>query len=157
MKRPYSSCLLLLLIIAGTSCKHNSADYTITGDYMIIGRAGGFVALPYDTYYLISGSQLREDTTVPYAAIPDDISKFNFNIVMPASKYDSVKNLPASIPSELLGRNNQTIGSYIPDAGYTDIRTSINGVAYKWIFAPDQSSSSPAIHHFLDSVAIVFN
>src|ERR1019366_2256279 len=106
MKPVFSFCVLLLFIIADTSCMHKSNNYTITGDYMIIGHPGGFVASPTINYYLISNGQVREDTTVLYGVLPDDISKFNFNIVLSAAKYDSVKNLPSSIPSELLSRNN---------------------------------------------------
>jgi hypothetical protein len=158
MKHFFAFAAPLLLLFTFASCTHKGADnkYVISGDYMIIGHPGGFTTRLTDIYYIISDGQLRADTAVPYGGGPDDINKFNFSVVMPVAKYDAVKNVPASIPSELLSRNNQTIGSYIPDVGYTDVRTSVNGTAYKWSFAADQSASSPAIQQFLDSVAVVF-
>ncbi len=152
---------LLILLNAGiTSCSHksNTNNNKITGDYLIIGQACGAVFLTKTTvtYYLISNNQLSEDTTVSVYAPPATISKFNFNIVMPASKYDSVKYLLYSIPTELLNPNNPAFGNYSPHACYTDIRTSINGVAYEWHFFEDYGAGSSAFHQFMDSIRLYF-
>ena len=146
-------CLLLLLL--ATSCTHRGSSNTISGDYMIIGSAGGFTSRA-STYYRISGGQLWADTVVLSYHVPTNISDFHFNTLLPASKYATVKNLLSQVPAELLSRNKQDIGNYIPDMGYTDVRTSVNGASYQWTFEGDQSGSSTAIQQFLDSVRVVF-
>ena len=156
MKPVSAFCLLLLLLTGATSCRHG-ISHTISGDYMVIGNAGGFVGPQATTnYFLISGGTLKEDTTVLNSLPPADISGFHFNITLPSSKYATVKNLIYTIPSELLSRNNTHIGGIYPDMGYTDVRTSINGTTYRWYFEGDQSGSSTAIQQFLDSVRVVF-
>ena len=156
MKPVFAICLSMLLLVSTTSCRHGISR-TISGDYMIIGRAGGFVGTQATTnYYLISGGTLKQDTSVLSTLPPADISGFNFNITMPSSKYAAVKNLIYTIPSELLSRNNAHIGGIYPDMGYTDVRTSINGTVYRWYFEGDQSTSSIAIQQFFDSVQVVF-
>ena len=156
MKSILIFCLFLLLLSGATSCKHDG-KYKISGDYMIIGQAGGFVGPgAFTNYYLISGGTLKEDTTVLNSLPPADISRFNFNITLPSTKYATVSNLLSAIPSELLSRNNTHIGGIYPDMGYTDVRASINGTTYRWYFEGDQSTSSIAVQQFYDSVQVVF-
>jgi hypothetical protein len=143
-------------MLAVASCTKGIKS-TISGDYMIIGQAGGFVG-PAATskYYLINNGQLKEDTTVLNTQPPADITGFHFTFTLPASKYDRVKSLLTSVPSELLSRNGEHIGRLFPDAGYTDVRTSINGKTYRWYFEGDQSINSTVVQQFYDSVQVIF-
>ena len=149
MKQSLSFCLLLLILINGSSCTRKQTSQPVTGDYMVVGMAGGFVAYPKLTYYLINNNQLKMDSTVPYGAIPTDINKFNFNIKCSDAKYQLVSDLLNNIPSELLGMNNQNIGNVFPDAGYTDIRASIKGTLYHWNFEGDLSGTTLTIRRFV--------
>ena len=117
---------------------------------------GGFINKPTTNFYRISNGLLTEDTSVRYGYPPTDVSQLNFNITLPATRYDSVKSLLTSIPSDLLSKNNMHIGGIFPDLGYTDVWASINGVSYKWYFEGDQSTSSPAIQQFVNSLQVIF-
>ena len=143
---------LLLVFLAFTvfSCKKKSNN-TITGNYMIIGHNGGFVAIN-PPYYLLTTSALLKDTTQYSGTIPDDVSKFHFNIVEPTAQYDSVKYLLNAIPSELFSENHADIGKMFPDVGYEDVRVSVNGVLYQWTFQSDQSASSQQIQQFVHTL-----
>ncbi len=158
MKSTLTFSLLLILALCNASCKKGvkTTGGVTTGDYMIIGSPGGFTSLTTLVYFNITGGQLKEDTAVPYALIPDDITKFNFNVICSGARYDSVKNLPSSVPQELLSHNNEHIGQLVPDLGYTDVRTSINGVAYRWYFEAQQTGSSPAVQQFVIAARQVF-
>jgi hypothetical protein len=116
-----------------------------------VGHTGGFVSnLALSPYYLINNGQLLKDTTVQVAlGIPDDVNAFHFNVLLPAADYATVADLLTSIPSELLGKNGESIGTAFPDVGYTDVRTSVNGTVYKWHFEADQSTSSTAVKAFV--------
>jgi hypothetical protein len=157
MKAVFSLSFLLLLMLGSTSCTKGvkTSPGATAGSYMIIGSAGGFL-LPTLRYYDIANGELKEDTSVPYGRVPDDITQFNFNVTLPAANYDSVKNLPSSVPPELLSRNNEHIGGLVPDLGYTDIRTSVNGIAYRWYFEAQQTGSSPAVQQFVKDARKVF-
>jgi len=132
------------------SCTKKNTHFDIKGDYLIAGRTGGFIEPSANaTYYLVSNGALRADNSEAYRSIPTNANNFNFSVVLPASKYDSVKDLITSIPAELFAKNNADIGLLVEDAGYFDVRVSINGVAYKWTFEADQTSSSPAVQQFV--------
>jgi len=148
--------LLLLTIVVGTGCTKKKNNYTITGDYLIVGNAGGFTNGGPTTYYLINNGELRSDNTVSSVHPVDNISDFKFNTRLPDADYQQVKRLPSLVPAELLSRNGQQIGDPFVDAGYTDVRTSVGGVAYRWYMQADQSKSSDAIRQFVDSLQIVF-
>ncbi len=156
MKHTLSILLLLAVLINGTSCARKESSHPVTGDYMVIGMAGGFVAYPVLTYYLINNGQLKMDSTVPYGAIPTDINKFNFNIQCSADKYQLVSDLLNNIPSELLGMDNQSIGNVFPDAGFTDVRASVNGTVYRWRFQADLSGTTSTIQQFVTHARLVF-
>ncbi len=153
MKTIKSLLLLSLLFITAFSCRKKDAQYTVKGDYMVVGWTGGFVAPDAKaTYYLITTSELRVDNSQIQSSIPTNINGFNFNTVMPTAKYDAVKSLLTTIPSELLSRNNASIGDVFPDAGYKDVRASINGTLYSWKFEADQTKSSQAIQDFVKRI-----
>jgi hypothetical protein len=99
---------------------------------------------------------VKKDVSQWNNVVPDNLSEFNFANVQSAGKYDSVKDLLSSVPPELLNENNASIGGFLPDAGYTDIRTTINGVAYRWTFEADQTASGAAIQQFLSKANVVF-
>jgi hypothetical protein len=148
---------ILLLAISITSCSHKKTNTSLTGDFLIAGRMGGFVvAGSYTNYYLISGGTLKVDTTVVNGNPPEVSYGFSFNTTLAPSRYEAVKNIPSSIPSELLAMSNQHIGNIYPDMGYIDVRTSIGGGLYHWYFEGDQSTSSPAIQHFVASLDSLF-
>ena len=149
--KPVHALVLMVLMCTVFSCKKKSNTITITGNYMIIGHNGGFVAIN-PPYYLLTTTALLKDTTQYYGAIPDDVSKFHFNITAPAAQYDSVKYLLNDIPSELFNENHADIGSIFPDFGYEDVRTSVNGVLYQWSFQGDQSASSHQIQQFITTL-----
>ena len=156
MKSAVIFCLSLLVVLSVTSCK-KSVQYSASGEYLVVGSAGGFISGSQPThYFIVSGGQVREDLNVNSGMVPDNINQFNFNTVLPAAKYNAVKGLLSAIPSELLTRNNQDIGAPIPDMGYIDVRASIKGVSYRWTFEGDQSGTSAAIQQFLDSVQTDF-
>jgi len=151
MKPATALIFLLLLSLVTISCK-KKAKTTLTGDYLVIGHDGGFVNTNAP-YYVITGSGLAEDTThYPYGQVPANNSGFNFNYNLPTARYDTVKGLLNSIPSELLGRNNTDIGTACPDFGYEDVRASINGVLYQWKFECNQSASSAEVQAFINRI-----
>jgi hypothetical protein len=156
MKPVYLFSLVCLMLIGGVSCTHKSHDYNVHGDYLLIGDVGGFAMLPVYPFYLISNGELRKDTAVSSTNFPSDISGFRFNTLLPASKYETVKNLPSAIPAELLNHNNETIGLIFPDMGHTVVWASVNGVTYKWYFEGDQSNSSAAVQQFVTGLQVVF-
>jgi hypothetical protein len=149
--------LLVLLVFGMSSCQKNKLKNAtiVAGDYMIVGWTGGFAGTSVHNYYLISHGEVRKDVA-QWKQVPDDLSKFDFSEVIPVSKYNAVKDIPNSIPAELLNMNNQDIGVAFPDAGFTDIRTTINGVPYRWAFEADISASSPAVQQFVASAQRVF-
>jgi hypothetical protein len=150
--------LLFVAVIAATACtkKKNQVNYTITGDYLIIGRAGGFTSGAPTTYYLINNGELRSDNTVSPGMPPTDIKDFKFNTLLSDASYQRVKHLPSLVPAELLAHNGHHIGDVLVDAGYTDVCTTVRGVAYRWYIEGDLSKSSDAIRQFADSLQIVF-
>ena len=120
---------------------------------MVVGWTGGFVSPDTKaTYYLITTSELRVDNTQTQSSIPTDVNKFNFNTLVPTAKFEAVKSLLTTIPSELLSRNNSSIGDMFPDAGYKDVRASIGGTLYTWKFEADQTRSSQAIQDFVKKI-----
>ncbi len=146
MKQLITCSLLLLLVFSAGSCRKQQDDhYAVTGDYMIVGRAGGFTANVNTTYYLITETQLRKD-----------IDQFNFNVVLPDSQFQTVKGLILHVPAVLLKMNGQTIGNHFIDAGYTDIRTSVSGTEYHWIFEADLSNCTDEIQAFVTGAHSVF-
>jgi len=154
MKTLHKLPLLLLLCVA--ACTHKSTNPPLTGDYMIIGHPGAFTNTPRLTFYLLAHNTLMRDTSVLYAQVPDDNSKFSFTIPATAAQYDAVKTLLSGIPAELLGKNNQHIGQLFPDAGYTDVRVTIGGTAYRWYFEGDRSGCSAAVQQFVTQAEQVF-
>ena len=153
MKTMKSLLLLSLLLITVFSCRKKDAQYTVKGDYMVVGWTGGFVSPDAKAaYYLITTSELRVDNSQIQSSIPADVNKFNFSTLMPAAKYDAVKTLLTTIPSELLSKNNTSIGEMFPDAGYRDVRASVNGTFYNWKFEADQTKSSQAIQDFVKKI-----
>lgn len=151
--------LILLLAISPcvSSCTHNTGGYKVTGDYMIIGPGGGFRP-PIATFYLLTGDQLRADTSVIYYDPPADISQFHFDSALPASKHLAVKDVLTNIPSELLGLNHADIGTsnVAADGGYTLVRAKVGGTLYEWKFHDDLTWSSGSIRHFVSDLNVVF-
>jgi hypothetical protein len=148
-KTIHSIGLILAIAIFFSACKKDKST-PVSGDYLVVGHTGGFVSnLALTPYYLINNGQLLKDTTIfATTHIPDDVNSFHFYVLLPSVNYDSVATLLTTIPSELLSRNGQSIGTALPDAGYTDVRTSINGIVYKWHFEVDQSTSSSEVRTF---------
>ena len=155
--RPYFSFLALIaaVILFATGCKkEKNTSYTITsGDYLLAGHTGGFVvAGSKATFYVLNNGEMRKDTNQLEGTIPSSVSGFNFNTLLPAASYSGAAYLQTAIPTELLSRNGEHIGTYFPDAGYLLVMTKKDGVAYKWYFEGDQNSSSTAIQTFLQGL-----
>ena len=158
MKSPFRIVVFLLLGFSMVGCVPKANIHQITsGDYLIIGHPGGFVNTPLITYYYLNSTQLTKDTTVPYAAVPVDNSKFNFSATGTSLQHTVVATMLTGIPAELLGKNNQDIGNLVPDVGYIDMRASIKDVTYKWSFESDQTSSSQAVKDFVTQARTLFN
>ena len=132
---------------------------TITGDYLIVGHTGGFVmGTTINPYYLVHDTTLSADTSLNATNIPATTSGFHFNYQYPRARFDTVgAGLIASIPTELLSKNGATIGQTFPDVGYTDVRASIGGTYYTWIFLAKQDSSSAAIQQFVKKLGKVMS
>lgn len=151
------AALLLLSVFGFASCQKKTVPTsTANADYLIIGSTGGFAGpIAMQDYYLISNGQLKK-ATLGASHVPDDVSKFNFNTTMPTAKYELVKDLPNSIPAELLAGTTVSIGQAWPDAGYMDVRALIKGKSYVWHFEADQSVSSAEVKAFLDKIEVLY-
>lgn len=151
------SFLLFALVITGVACKKKQISHPINGDYLIVGHSGGYA--PAETpvvYYMINNGELRKDPSKTMSTVPKDIKGFDFSVLLPQASYQAVADLPSSIPSELLQHNNAAIGNYsIPDVASLDVRTSIQGVSYRWSLSDDQSTSSPAVQQFFNRLIAI--
>src|SRR5437763_852114 len=106
----FFSAILSILILGFFSCKKDTYPNAGVANYLLIGRAGGFANFVLLKYSLITSNELKEDTTVPYAKVPDRIDQFNFAYKLPDSAFQKVKYLMARIPPVLLAQNNTHIG-----------------------------------------------
>jgi hypothetical protein len=149
MKALYT--LLTLFVFAGFVSSCSKQTIYVKGDYLIVGRSGGMV--PEDTkvkYYLIRNGQLYMDSNLVVSNIPESMDAFNFNCTMPEADSRKVADLPSAIPAELVGRNNENVGKAMFCDGQLDVRTVINGVAYRWNIQGDQNASSPILRQFVN-------
>jgi hypothetical protein len=147
---------LAVLIITSSSCTKSKNTTNPMTSYIVVGQTGGFTqANARATYFMIANGQLKQDTTQPYYDVPATTSGFNFSVTMPDSLYRKCADVTAMLPPELLQMNHTHIGTQLPDAGYTDVRTTINGVDYQWFFEQDQSTSSQAVQNFVSGVRAV--
>ena len=152
MKQVYATLLLLTLATAIGACRKNTL---VRSDYIIVGYSGGYTpAGAHTKYYRVANGELRKDTSQRYQYPPADISMFNFNILMPPDNYAKVADLPASIPAEVLKRNNSSIGNSMAhvDGGYHDVRATINGTSYKWRLEGDMKGESKKIRQFAERI-----
>lgn len=157
MSARYVSLFMAILCIAAWSCKKQQPQRGPTGDYFIYGHAGGYTSPDYHTaYYLVNNGKLLKDVSQLAQAPPASIELFRFTEVCPATQYNSVADLPSSIPQELLQQSDATIGASLPDAGYSDIRARINGVTYKWVFEANLDSVASPIREFYNRCNISF-
>ena len=139
MKKLY--LLLIAALALGTlSCRKHSSIASGNYDFMIIGTYYGECMGKCANFYQIKGGQLFQDTSVTYMRVAPGMnaSEFKFNVVLPASKYALVQDLPSAVPQELYSYNNKTFGQ--PDAhdqGAIAVYMSVNNVVYKWVLDPD--------------------
>jgi hypothetical protein len=149
-------CAFSILLFCSCSKEKGDGTYT-TADFLIVGRAGGFVQY-FGPYYKITLSLLSEDSTRYNGSVlvPVDATGFNFSFTLPQARYDTVRSLLTAIPTELFNKNNADIGDFCPDFGYTDVRASVNGVMYKWSFECDQSKSSITVQQFVQKLRADF-
>jgi len=151
-----TQCLLLIVLMATlacgwglTGCTKTTGRYPILNDYFIYGRVGGYTAADARAkYFLVNNGQLRKDGTQPMQSPPTGIEQFDFNTRCPEDEYNTVADLPSSIPAEIKKLNNTTIGMEMPDAGYADIRARINGTEYKWRIEAGLDSVSEVVREF---------
>jgi hypothetical protein len=140
-----------LLIIGVVACTKQPSNYPIHGDYFIYGHTGGFTTPEArTTYYLVNSGQFRKDMTQRHQAPPVQISQFNFHYRFSNTEYNTVADLPGTIPAKMLAMNGQSIGTELPDAGAIDIRASINGKTYKWQVEAMLDSVDTTIQRFMD-------
>jgi hypothetical protein len=146
--------VLLSILLAGLlgSCTHK-ANKPLTADYLIIGYTGGYAGnIFYADYLLITGTQCIKSSNPAGSRVPEDNSQFLFTKVQPAAKFDSVKNLLHSIPSDLLIRRNASFGFDGNDISGYDVRASINGVLYTWGFGPTPYTVSAETQQFVSEI-----
>ena len=148
--------LTLLAIAAFTICcfsckKSESTSATPTTDYLIVGSTGGFVGpMALTRYYLVNDGKLKADTTLTVSTLPTSYSGFHFNYTLPQAQYDAfAADVLTTVPSELFGATGNSIGTGMPDVGYTDVRVQLSGHYYAWHFESDQSGSSAAVQAFV--------
>lgn len=157
--KPYYKYLLLIIAaitFVATGCKKEKASsFSITsGDYLLAGRTGGYVAAGSKaTFYVLNNGEMRKDTNQREGAIPATISGFNFNTLLSTASYSEAAYLQTAVPAELLNRNGEHIGNYFPDMGYTLVMTRKDGVTYTWYFEGDQAGSSVAVQAFVQGIA----
>jgi hypothetical protein len=157
MKSRYFAILIALFYIPVCACKKAPQQSSITGDYFIYGHAGGYTTPDYHTsYFLVNNGKLLKDASQLAQSPPANIELFRFTQLCPVAQYNSVADLPSSIPVELLRHNNAIIGSSMPDAGYSDLRARINGTTYKWVFEANLDSVSQPIREFYNRCNISF-
>ncbi|GAA4468056.1 hypothetical protein GCM10023093_24940 [Nemorincola caseinilytica] len=154
------SLIAIVLLVCGmvfSACHKPTGRYPILGDHFIYGRLGGFTTPDaHANYFLVNNGQLRKDATQRMQAPPPGLDQFDFNTRCPEDQYNSVADLPHSIPTELKALNNTTIGTELPDAGYADIRARIDGVEYKWRIEAGLDSVSGPIREFYNRCNISF-
>lgn len=149
--------LAAMVCLVAEGCRKPTGRYPILNDYFIYGRVGGFTAPDARAnYFLVTDGQLRKDATQRMQAPPISVEQFDFNTRCPEDQYNSVADLPSSIPNEIKKLNNSTIGTEIPDAGYADIRARIGGVEYKWRVEAGLDSVSEVIREFYNRCNISF-
>ena len=142
---------LMLLTIGFSSCQKSNHAATLSGDYMIIGATGGLAGpVPLSEYYLIDNGQLWKASK--FDQVTDDNSKFNFSTLMPAAKYNLVKDLMSNIPAELLNNSDISIGVSYPDCGFRDVRVRIHGIVRVWHFECEQDGLSPEVKQFIATI-----
>lgn len=134
--------LAIFTLFSSISCKKSSAP--IPNDYFIVWSCGGVFwgPNPHATFISITDTGLYCDTTHPECYYPKSVSELNFNIPMPDSQYTKVKDLPTSIPADLLLKS----GSYgtVPFDGSTKyVWARIKGVRYYWDFGSNVDSCRP--------------
>lgn len=157
MKLQCIAIFLWLLVCFIGACKKPEQTSGITGNYFIYGHAGGFTTPDYrTTYFLVNNGRLLKDGSQLGQSPPVNVELFRFTQLCPALQYNSVADLPSSIPAELLQMNNSTIGATMPDAGYSDVRARINGTNYKWVFEANLDSVSQPIREFYNRCNISF-
>ncbi len=126
-------------------------------DYFIFGYTGQeTVPETRAPFFRVGNGQLRKDDSITVSTVPNDVRLFDFTELLSPNEYAQVDDLQASIPAELLGQNNASVGNEIPDAGYIDVRASINGKSYRWYLESDQTASSPAIREFVRRLRTCF-
>jgi len=153
MKKLY--LLLIIALMTGTlSCrKHSRTTSSGNYDFMIIGTYYGECMGKCASFYQIKGGQLLQDTSVTYMRVAPGMnaSEFRFNVVLPASKYALVQDLPSAVPQQLYSENGKVYGQ--PDAhdqGAVAVYISVNNVVYKWVIDPDMIKGTDDLAKFTE-------
>jgi hypothetical protein len=153
MKKLFLVIIAAVAAFALPSCTKEDGAAPVTGDYLIMGYAGGFAGPgALSGYYLLTPSEYRKDTTVITRSVPEQNNGFDFSYKLSTAEFARVAYLRNSIPPELLQRNGADIGEDWPDAGYLEVRTTIGRLQYRWLFRADQKTSSPAIQQFVKQI-----
>ena len=140
--------LVFILSLTITSCTESEENITDTIDYITFGHFYGFCA--GDTCvqtYQLTQTQLFEDTIGDYSG-----ENLNF-IALDNQKYELVKDLIATFPSELLDHDETSIGCPdCSDGGGLFIQYSKNGEVKSWRIDLFKVNVPEYLHDFMDEV-----
>lgn len=125
----YSIFLLLgMLILSSATCKKDKMSPAVDGIQIV--RTGGFAGM--NDRYEIRNGHVSQDTSRQYN------DNYNFNYLLPQSKYDQVKGLLSAIPSRMMEEGGYTYGQQYMD-GFTYNITAYQGSkATHWIILNDE-------------------
>jgi len=144
-RKIFLSVVFILTAISGYSKEPRVNN---NGGYFIVSRYGGMAATRHATFISIGSNDLRYDTSHRRGYVPKDISELNFTVLLPAAQFDKVKDIPFSVPAELLSNPGKSFGQMQIDGVTTCVWATVNGKKYKWGFQSDQSKSSPEVKQF---------
>ena len=148
--------ILLVVMLTSYSCKKKDLGNTDKDDYFIFGEFHGFCAGPdCVNIYKLQDGKLFEDTKDQYP----ELTTYNGDFIEQSStEYNLAKDIPASVPEELLKSNNQIFGS--PDSHdqggfFIEIKTG-KDVQY-WLIDKDKSNIPDYLAGFVDELQVLMD
>jgi hypothetical protein len=141
--------MLVLLSLMTLSCSKDIVCDCQGGEYFIFGHFyGECVGEACIETFKIQGGKLSEDTRDRYpGADPFDWK------ALPDDKYQLVKDLPATLPSELLAKSDQTFGCPdCADGGGLYIEVFQDGKKHSWWIDKIKAGQPDYLHDFTDQV-----
>lgn len=152
MKTPYLYLLTISLLVLFLACEKNE-PIIIEGDFLVFSRFNGFcVGETCIELFKLTDTQLFEDTADRYAQYPDCANNL---VELSKEKFDLVSDLPASIPTELLTAEEDSLVFGCPDCA------DQGGLLFKyqeddkiryWIIDQNKSAVPDYLHDFVEEV-----